>query len=86
LRSWRPTYHDQTKGPPVTSTRPLEALGPLVAGVLLDAASPRVTIATFAAFGLALAVWGTLSPSVRKAPRLDELDRLARDTLSGEAS
>ena len=61
-------------------------LGPLAAGVLLDAASPRVTIATFAAFGLALAVWGTLSPSVRKAPRLDELDRLARDPLSGEAS
>ena len=52
-----------------------------MAGVLLDAASPRVTIATFAAFGLALAIWGTLSPSIRKAPRLDELDRLARDPL-----
>ena len=35
----------------------------------------------FAAFGLALAVWGTLSPSIRKAPRLDELDRLAREPL-----
>jgi predicted MFS family arabinose efflux permease len=60
-------------------------LGPLAAGVLLEAASARVTIATFAAFGLALAVWGTLSPSIRKAPRLDELDRLARDPL-GEAT
>jgi predicted MFS family arabinose efflux permease len=56
-------------------------LGPLAAGVLLEAASARVTIATFAAFGLALAVWGTLSPSIRTAPRLDELDRLARDPL-----
>jgi predicted MFS family arabinose efflux permease len=56
-------------------------LGPLVAGVLLEAASARATIATFAAFGLTLAVWGTLSPSIRQAPRLDELDRVARDPL-----
>jgi len=26
LRSWRPTYHDQAKGPPVTSTRAQEEL------------------------------------------------------------
>jgi predicted MFS family arabinose efflux permease len=58
-------------------------LGPLAAGILLEAASARATIATFAAFGLALAIWGTLSPSIRRAPRLDELDRLARDPLSG---
>jgi len=49
-------------------------LGPLVAGVLLDAVSARATIATFAAFGLVLAAWGTLSPSIRAAPSLDELD------------
>ena len=49
-------------------------LGPLVAGVLLGAVSERATIAVFAAFGLLLAVWGTLSPSIRSAPILDELD------------
>jgi MFS family permease len=52
-------------------------LGPLVAGVLLDAVSARATIALFAAFGLVLAIWGTLSPSIRAAPSLDELDDLA---------
>jgi hypothetical protein len=30
----------------------------------------------FAAAGLVLAVWGTLSPSIRKAPSLDELREL----------
>jgi MFS family permease len=48
-------------------------LGPLAAGLLLDAASPRATIAVFAAFGLVLAVWGTLSPAIKAAPSLDEL-------------
>jgi MFS family permease len=48
-------------------------LGPLVAGLLLDAVSARATIAVFAAFGLVLAVWGTLSPSIKAAPSLDEL-------------
>jgi MFS family permease len=57
-------------------------LGPLVAGILLTAASARVTIAVFAATGLALAVWGTLSPAVRAAPSLDELDEL--DDLAGD--
>jgi hypothetical protein len=28
----------------------------------------------FAAFGLVLAVWGTLSPSIRAAPELDQLE------------
>jgi hypothetical protein len=51
-------------------------LGPLVAGVLLDAVSARATIALFAAFGLVLAVWGTQSRSIRAAPSLDELDDL----------
>jgi hypothetical protein len=27
-------------------------------------------------FGLVLALWGTLSPSIRNAPSLDELDAL----------
>jgi hypothetical protein len=48
-------------------------LGPLAAGLLLDAASARATIAVFAAVALALALWGTLSPSIRAAPSLDEL-------------
>jgi MFS family permease len=48
-------------------------LGPLIAGVLLSTVSARATIAVFAAAGLVLAVWGTLSPSIRTAPSLDEL-------------
>ncbi len=48
-------------------------LGPLTAGVLLSTASARATIAVFAAVGVVLAVWGTLSPSIRTAPSLDEL-------------
>ena len=45
-------------------------LGPLAAGVLLGAVSARATIAVFASFGLVLALWGTLSPSIRAAPSL----------------
>jgi len=48
-------------------------LGPLLAGLLLDAFSERTAIAVFAACGLALALWGTLSPSLRAAPSVDEL-------------
>lgn len=51
-------------------------LGPLVAGFMLAAVSERATIAVFAAAGLVLALWGTLSPSIRAAPSLDELDAL----------
>jgi Transmembrane secretion effector len=50
-------------------------LGPLAAGVLLGSVSERATVAVFAAFALVLALWGTLSPSIRTAPRLDELER-----------
>jgi Major Facilitator Superfamily len=49
--------------------------GPLAAGLLLDAVSERATIAVFAAFGLVLALWGTLSPAIRAAPSLDGLSR-----------
>jgi MFS family permease len=51
-------------------------LGPLAAGSLLDSVSERATIATFAAVGLVLALWGTLSPSIRAAPSLSELVEL----------
>ena len=50
--------------------------GPLAAGVLLGALSARATIGIFAAFALILALWGTLSPSIRAAPSLDQLDTL----------
>jgi hypothetical protein len=48
-------------------------LGPLAAGALLDAVSAGATISFFAAFGPTLAAWGTLGPSIRAAPSLDEL-------------
>ena len=51
------------------------------AGVLIGVGSPRAAIALFAAFGLVLAVWGTLSPSIRAAPSLDELDDVAPAVL-----
>jgi len=37
--------------------------------------SARATIAVFAAVGVVLAVWGTVSPSIRSAPSLDDLSR-----------
>jgi hypothetical protein len=48
-------------------------LGPPTAGVLLASVSERATVAVFAALGVALAVWGTLSPAIRAAPRVEEL-------------
>jgi MFS family permease len=48
-------------------------LGPLAAGFLLDAYSPRSTLALFAAVALVLAIWATLSPSMRHAPSLDDV-------------
>lgn len=48
-------------------------LGPLTAGFLLGAVSARGAIAVFAGISLALAVWGTLSPSIRRAPSLDDV-------------
>jgi hypothetical protein len=51
-------------------------LGPLAAGLLLGAVSERATIAVFAGFALVLALWGTVSASIRSAPRIDELETL----------
>jgi MFS family permease len=53
-------------------------LGPLLAGLLLDSVSARSTVAVFVACSLALALWGTLSPTIRQAPSLDELDALPK--------
>jgi MFS family permease len=61
-------------------------LGPLVAGLLLETTSERATIAVFAAFGLVLALWGTLSPSIRAAPSLDELVELSEPRPSTAAA
>jgi MFS family permease len=58
-------------------------LGPLLAGLLLEV-SERAAVATFAASGLLLAVWGTLSPAIRAAPSLDELDDLAGGPAAGQ--
>ena len=49
-------------------------LGPLVAGLLLDATSERTTVAVLATIGLSLPLWGMLSPSLRAAPALHELE------------
>ena len=54
----------------------ISPLGPLTAGLLLANVSARATIGFFAAFALGLALWGLLSPSIRKAPSLAELDDL----------
>ena len=59
-----------------TTSLLIAPLGPLVAGILLDNVPARAAIAVFAAFGLVLAVWGSLSPSIREAPSLEELDEL----------
>jgi hypothetical protein len=61
----------------ITISLLIAPLGGLAAGFLLDATSARATIAVFAAFGLALAVWGTASRSIRAAPSLQELDEAA---------
>lgn len=48
-------------------------LGPLAAGVLLGAFSARVTCIFITVWFAAIALWATLSPSIRTAPSLDEL-------------
>ena len=60
-------------------------LGPLSAGLLLSATSPRVTILAYALFLLVPAVIGTWSPSIRNAPSLAELDELSTPEVSPAA-
>jgi hypothetical protein len=59
-------------------------LGPLVAGLLLAHASARLTVAVFATFALSLFTWGALSPAIRAAPSLDELDEVSRSSAAAE--
>ena len=54
----------------------LTPLGPLAAGLLLGAYSPRATIAAFTLVSVVLFAWGMASPSIRRAPSLDELATL----------
>jgi MFS family permease len=49
-------------------------LGPLIAGFLLGAYSSRMTLLVLGGISLVLAVWTTVSPSIRNAPSLSELD------------
>jgi hypothetical protein len=41
--------------------------------LLLSSVSERATVGVIAAFGLTLAVWGTLSPAIRAAPAIEDL-------------
>jgi predicted MFS family arabinose efflux permease len=50
-----------------------QPLGPLAAGLLLGSYSARATIFVFTVACVALALWATFSPSIRKAPSLSEL-------------
>ena len=52
-------------------------LGPLLAGFLLSSVSLRATGAVFTACGIVVAIWGTVSPSIRNAPSLAELQGLS---------
>ena len=51
-----------------------QPLGPLAAGLLLAAFSPRLTVLVLAVICAGLALFSTLSPSIRNSPSLDELD------------
>jgi len=56
-------------------------LGPLAAGFLLDSVSERTTIVCFGMIAVGVALWSTLSPSIRDAPSLAELDELSPATV-----
>jgi hypothetical protein len=51
----------------------LYPFGSLIAGVLLEHVSARLTIAFFAAFAMSLMAWALASPAIRAAPSLDDL-------------
>ena len=54
-----------------------QPLGPLAAGLLLASFSARLTVLIFALVSLLLAIWSTVSPSIRTSPSLQELDAIA---------
>jgi len=57
-------------------------LGPLAAGLLLGVLSQRATVLVLALLCAALALVSTLSPSIRNAPSLAELDDLPMPAVS----
>ena len=60
----------------VNLARLIDPAGPLVAGLLLSAFSPRAAVGVFLGWSAGLLVWGMLNPALRAAPRLDELEAL----------
>jgi hypothetical protein len=50
--------------------------GPLAAGVMLGSLSARTTVAVFALLLASVATFASVSPSIRNAPSLDELQKL----------
>jgi MFS family permease len=84
LRSVVPAYQlqeaaaaEQSRYAAVTLAGPslgAAPLGPLAAGFLLGAYSSRSTLLVLGSIALALALWTSVSPSIRKAPSLSELD------------
>jgi transmembrane secretion effector len=68
---------DRLLGRAMSTSNTLRALvvplGPLAAGLLLSAVSPRETVGVLMGVTLTAAVLGTFSSSIRSAPRLDEL-------------
>jgi MFS family permease len=56
-----------------TMSQAMSPLGPLVVGILLSTTSARTTIAVFAAVGIAVASWATVSPALRGLPPIDEV-------------
>ena len=70
------TSKDATLVSVLSDVSPSDDSNQVTAGFLLDSSSERTTIAVAVAFSAALAVWGTLSPSIRNAPSLDELGDL----------
>jgi MFS family permease len=61
-------------------------LGPLFAGLLLSATSPRITVGAFTLFLLVPALVGTTSRAIRNAPSLSELDELPTTEASPAAA
>ena len=51
-------------------------LGPLGAGLLVQATNARTTVAVVAAGGLGLALWATFSASIRAAPTLADIEQV----------
>ena len=55
----------------------ISSLSPLAAGLLLQHTTPRWTIAFYAAWALALALWGTRSAALRHPPTLPTATAIA---------